>query len=383
MVSRDSCQIWVSARRTGEEHLATSKKIAKRIVSPVTNGAIAFKRVGTDLFLASYYDKVLQITNNLDISGQLPIRYQDPNSSNDGIAYVRGLDFYQEDNLVALVSQSRQLVRIYDRAIGEAPLAQIGEFNSKGNVADNKLNDPRDCLFLPNGNLLVVSRNGQGVGGTGAGHVSEYDQTGALVATRLKYKADGQSAIENDIVNQPTKIKFDPNESNYLWVSELQGRLLKVNTTSWLVEDMIFGYQELSLNNLESFCFLSDGTIAIASLDVEGIVIIEPKTKELVKTLDPIAIGGTREVRDVIELEPGYLGITCWSSRGIDRGAYILPTSDTVKVSYEPVSIPENYEVARDRLPWFYNPENSSSSVPLECLHLVQDELAIPLRKIC
>ena len=236
---------------------------------------------------------------------------------------------------------------------------------------------------MPNGNLLIVSNKGFGVGGTGAGHVTEYDRTGALVATRLKFTEDGQSAIAKDIIREPTRIKFDPVDRNYLWVSESRGRLLKVSLNTWLVEDMVFAPVGLDLSALNSFCFLSDGTIAIASVNFGGIVIIDPQTKELVKTLDSNAIGGTREVRDVIELEPGFLGITCWSNRASDRGAYILPIADTVEVSYQPIVIPENYQLARDRLPWFYNPDSNTCSVPLDCLELVQDELTIPLRKIC
>ena len=60
-----------------------------------------------------------------------------------------------------------------------------------------------------------------------------------------------------------------------------------------------------------------------------------------------------------------------------------MPINKTVEVTYEPLVIPENYELARDRLPWFYNPDTNSCSVPLDCLGLVQDELTIPLRKIC
>ena len=384
MATKDSCQIWISSRRIGNEHLIAKDKIAKKLVYPVTNGSISFRRFGEDLYLANFYGKSLKIENNLQISGQLPMRYQDPKIDNQGIAYVRSLDFFQDEtvDLVALVSSQRHLVRIYNRSGGD-PLAQIGQYAKPGDVADNKLSSPQDCLFLPNGNLLIVSRNGKGANGTGNGHVSEYDRTGTLIATRLEFSGDGESAMGKNIIYQPSQIKFDPKDSDYIWVSELRGRLLKVNLTSWLVEDMILSVSGCDISQLESFCFLSDGQIAIVSISQGAIGIIDPQTRELIECLDPSTIGATREVRGVIELEPGFLGFTCWSNRGRDRGAYIVPINKTVEVTYEPLVIPENYELARDRLPCFYNFERNSCLVPLDCLELVQDELTIPLRKIC
>lgn len=41
MANRDSCQIWISTRRTENQDLeAIKKKIAKKIVAPMVNGAI-------------------------------------------------------------------------------------------------------------------------------------------------------------------------------------------------------------------------------------------------------------------------------------------------------------------------------------------------------
>ena len=227
---------------------------------------------------------------------------------------------------------------------------------------------------------------GQGINGTGSGHVSEYDQTGAFVASRLEFSGDGESAIGTNIVNQPTRIKFDPSDNDYVWVAEYEGRLLKVKVEDWLVKDMIF-----CPGGLESFCFLWDGNIAspsvgaiaIASLDLGGVAIVDPKSKELLDVLDPYGVGATREVRDVVELEPNFLAVTCWSNRIRDRGAYILPRKNYFEVNYEPPMIRDGYELARDRLPLGYDPEINSLAVSWDCLDNVQDELTIPLRLVC
>jgi|GEM_PF-4054945 len=379
MASKDNCQVWLSANRQGDLLEKVSRKIKKKIVSPLANGAITFKRVGDDLYLTSYYGNILKVTNDLAICGQLPIAYEDPTSDNEGIAYVRGIDFNGE-NLVALVSQARHLVRIYDRNLGGAPVAEIGEFNSVGNVRNNRLNEPRDCLFLEGGNLLVVNRFGLGATGTGSGHVSEYDPSGAFVASRLEFSADGESAIGKNIVRQPTKIRTDPNEAGFLWISEYGGRILKVAKDSWLVTDMIYSSNQHDLGSLESFCFLSSGFIAIASINFGGIVIVDPITKQVISTVDPTCVGATREVRDVVELEDGFLGVTTWSNRNLDRGAYVLPIDEFILLDYSNVEL-KGYEIARDLVPMFYDPEISVCRVPIKNLECVRDSLAIPFRK--
>lgn len=383
-MAKEPCNLWIKAIRADNNHLIVKDQIDNKIVAPLASGAIGLAKFGEQLYVSTYYDANYLINSDLKITGILPIDSEDPTDTNDGVAYVRNLDFFDDDTnkYVALVSQARHIVRIYDQS-DYTRIGQVGEYNTVGNVADNRLNEPRDCHFLPSGNLLIASRFGQGTKGQGLGHVSEYDPLGNFVATRLEGSFGKESAIGLNVINRPTKIRIDPDDVNYIWIAETQGRILKVNTTTWLCEDIIFRPLEYDINTLESFCFLTGGLIAIASIALGKILIMDFASRNIVDVLDPLTVGGNGDVRDIFELRDGFLAVACWSNRSPSRGIFTLPLAKFALIQYDLEEIPTDYEVASDKVPLFYKTSNNIAEVPIECLHLVRDELAIPLRKKC
>ena len=389
-MARD-CQIWKQVKKLNNDYLDLAQKIGVRLSHDLNNGtavinspiAFAVDPNNGQKYLANYYQRTGLITDNLAYEGYLPIAYEEPNDSNDGIAYVRNLAFDPESSRVALVSQARRIVRIYDKTQEAPPVAQIGKFNSAGNVVDGKLNDPYDCLFLPGGNLIIASNLGSGATSTtNQGHVTEYDPSGNFVATRLEYQKDGVAKIGNNICRNPKRIRLDPSDSNYLWIGENTG-VLKFNLTEQVTEDIIQAPTGINGGSGQSFCFLSDGNMAIVAQGLAGVYVINPETKELAAAIDVRKYGGTEQVRDVMELEPGLLAVTCWATMTRNRVVIGVPINEIFSIPYSPLEIPENYEVASDLLPNFYNYETNSCEVPFDCLGLVRDFLSIPLRKLC
>ncbi|MEM9273797.1 MAG: hypothetical protein AAGA80_12640 [Cyanobacteria bacterium P01_F01_bin.143] len=389
-MARD-CQIWKQVRKLNNDYLNLTQKIGVRLSHNLNNGtamlnspiAFAVDPSNGQKYLANFYQRTGLISDELQYEGYLPIVYEEPTDSNNGIANVRNLAFDPESSRVALVSQTSNLVRIYDKTQEAPPLAQIGEYNIEGNVVDGQLNKPYDCVFLPGGNLLIASSRGRGATSNfNQGHVTEYDSEGNLVATRLEYRKDGVAKIGSNICSNPKRIRLDPSDSNYLWISDNTG-VLKFNLTTGVTEDMIQTPTGIDGGSRQSFCFLSDGNMAIADQELGGIYILNPETKELVTAIDVRRYGGTDQVRDVIEIAPGLLAVTCWASMTRNRVVVGVPVNEIISIAYSPLEIPDNYEIASDLLPNFYNQDTGSCEVPFDCLGLAKDFLAIPLRKIC
>ena len=390
-MSRDY-RIWKQVKKLNNNYLDWAQKIGVRLSHELNNGteminspvAFGIDPTNGQKYLANYYQRTGLITDNLAYEGYLPFAYEEPNDSNHGIAYVRNLDFDSESSRVALVSQFRQIVRIYDKTREAPPIAQIGVFNSAGQAIDGKLYEPYDCLFLPDGNLIISSHRGNGATTTSKknqGHVSEYDHNGNFVSTLLEHQKDGIAKIGNNICRNPKRIRLDLTDSNFLWISDNSG-VLKFNLTSKVIEDIVQAPTGINGGSVKSFCFLSDGNMAVLSEALPGVYVINPETKELVTAIDVRQYGGTEQVRDILELEPGLLAVTCWAAMTRNRVVVAVPINEIFSIPYSPLEIPENYEVASDLLPNFYHNETNSCEVPFDCLGLVKDFLSIPLRKV-
>ena len=382
------CKTWDVAELTGTKRQEVLAKLDRSVFKQDgINAPIAMARDGGQLYIANHYEKIYAFSNDLDINYHLPIDYQEPNTSNNGIAYSFGLDFDSASNKVAVCSWSRHVARVYNKLTGEL-LYQIGEYNSAGNAADDKLFYPRNPLWLPSGNLLICSFRGTGLNGTAAyGHVTEYDgTTGTIIDSWLNYSSStGISHLSKDVIRYPIKILLDPKDSNFLWVSEYyRGRLLKFDLTTKTIVDQIVAPIGYNLNLAWSFCFLSDGSIAIIAQRAGLIIIIEPISKKVISALDPGQFGVSRNLRDVIEIEPGYLAVSTWSDvDSIDRAVHILPTTNQIELDYSLPEIPPDYEIATDQLPSNFNPSTSKALVDKSCLSQVPEKIIIPFRAVC
>ena len=380
------CKTWDVAKLNSNQHEQILSLLSRRVIKQEgINAPIAINRDGTQLYIANHYEKIYAFSDDLDISNHLPIDYQNPTDSNTGIAYTFGFAFDSNSDKVAICSWSRHVCRVYNKLTGDL-LYQIGTYNNAGDAADGKLYYPKNPLWLPSGNLLICSFRGTGIDGANAyGHVTEYDATtGAVVETWLKYSPD-VSHLNHDVVKYPIKILLDSIDSNILWVAEYyRGRLLKFDITTKLVVDFIVAPIGYSFNLLWTFCFLSNGTIAIASQETGLIVGMNPTTKQVVFTIDVRQFGISADIRDIIELQPGYLAVATWSAvDNVDRAVRVVPIAKEIVLTYTMPETPEGYEIAAEKLPTNFNASTGQALYNVSCLHQAPSEILIPYRNVC
>ena len=374
-------KIWREISKVGTEDINFRTRIGARITpsvllndNSITNGAICFGRdVNGDLYVGQYYQKFLKVSDNLHIVGTLPIDVEDPTPGNDGISYVRGFAF--NESYLAVVCQIRHLVKIY-RKSDYSVVSQIGIYDDLGDPTENKLSDPRDVLWLDNGNLLVVSNQG-----FANGHCSEYDLDGNLIAVRLSSQDDGFSDINTSNIRSPTAAKLDPNDNNFIWITESEGEIVKVDTTNWKIVDVVYPTPGIDSTSIEGFCFNDQGNIVIASVDFGGILEVNPNTKQVINTVDVSWFKSPRDVRDVIHLNDDLYGIATWSDRNLERGVYIVSTNKSISVEYSNLDIPEGYEIVYDLAPSGY--ANNQIEYPVTRIDDVLEKVVIPLKLKC
>lgn len=298
------CQIWVSVKRIGtdvEDFLSTvGVKFSYNLNAETSysNSPIAFgydSRTGQK-YLINYYQRVGAIANNLQYEGFLPVRYEEPTSTNQGMVNVINIAFdpFNDENKVALVSQSRELVRVYDTRGEAAPILEIGSYNQVGNAVDNRLSEAKDALFLADGSILVANGRGNGAQSTvNRGHVSRYDgTTGQFMETWLEPVGDNIPKLGNSVAQYPRRLRYDPSDSNAIWIA-CSTDVLKFDLTEKKIIDMVMRPTGLNGSAIQSIAFLSDGNLAVLSQEAAGFYVVNLETKELVNHVDVRLYGGT------------------------------------------------------------------------------------------
>lgn len=374
MARNQLCREWQAIKRLNDNYKAIANKIGAKLTRSYWDGtiinqpsAMAFDGNG-NLVVANYYGQTYRFTNDWQIDLIFPIAYEEPDLSN-GIAFSLG--FAVNATKIAIASYARHLVRIYDRFSG-AILAQIGIYGQAGNAVDGKLFNPHKLVWLDNGNLLVCCHSGTGIGAGNQGHITEYDgSSGALIATRAGYFGNGQSRIGTNIVYKPYDIKL---EADYLWVTELlRDRVLKINTATWLIEDIYYG-----IDYPRAICFLSDGNFAVASGTTNKIYGVEPD-HSIIWSIDCSKICVSGGFRDLIEIEPGYLAFT--DSEG--GTLTVVPIEPELQVDFAPIPALDGYEVASEYLPKEFNLATGKAHYNFHNIDRVASEIVIPYRAIC
>ena len=380
-MAKNACRDWEIIKRVTSLDIAAI--IGKKLNSLSFGGNTINSPTGLALdegkiVVINHYQKAYRFSSDWSIDKIYPIPVQDPTDSNQGISYSFGIDFDRgnapdETTKVSIASWSRHLVRIYDKLTGQK-LFQIGEYNDPGNVIDGKLRYPRRAIWLPNGNLLICSHQGIGDGGTGDGHLSEYDgSTGNFIATRLKYYSDGDSAIGKDIIYRPIDAKL---HDGFLWVSEFgRNRILKINIDSWLVEDIFYAPHGSSINGTWAITITNDSVLVCAANSLERLVGIDLNTRSLAFEI-PLCSGN---FRDVIEISPGYLAVTEWNSKAL----YVVPTIKNIQIAYEPYTIPDGFEIAPETVLDNYDLTNNLLTVDVDKLDCIPEQLVINYRVKC
>lgn len=106
---------------------------------------------------------------------------------------LRGGDINADNTRLALVSYGYHTIKCFDYLTGQE-LWSFGD-GTPGNASDGRVYNPRDAVWLPNGNLMISSYNGRGdtaIGPYNVGFVAELDgATGALVEVHLEYGPGG------------------------------------------------------------------------------------------------------------------------------------------------------------------------------------------------
>jgi len=373
---------FVVAERDNNDHLHLIDKIGEKVSGDINTTANVNRPTGIKItapgeaIIVSYYQRLIKYTNSFEIETIYPTAYQNP-GDNEGIGYSIGFDV-AADGTYAIASYARHICRVYE-ADGTLKFT-IGIPASAGNVEDGKLWNAARVMFLPNGNLLVLSYNGRGNGCTNYGHISEYSRVdGSLVATRLGFYGDGQSAIGSNICYRPMGMDFDKKDSNLLWVSEYgRGRVLLINMTTWLIEDIYYAPSGYSFATCYGIASLSDGNFAVTSNTQKSIMVVDRVTKEVVQDLDVFKVRASADFRDVKELEPGYLIFTSWSS----GGAFIFPLSNETEISYTQPPLPTDATLLSDIQFPAYDAVAGILTRRINDLDDVPEKIVVPYHKI-
>jgi len=116
-------------------------------------------------------------------------RSGNPLTVSDAYGHLRGGDINADNTKLALVNYDYHLIRCFDYLTGQV-LWSFGD-GTAGNASDGRVYNPRDAVWLPNGNLMISSYNGRGdtaIGTYNVGFIAELDgATGALVEVHLEY----------------------------------------------------------------------------------------------------------------------------------------------------------------------------------------------------
>lgn len=340
---------WEVIAPLNNNHKMLGSALGAKISREIHGAAIYYpvglsKNAGGNIVVANYYAQPQVFDASGNHLATLPITYQDA-TQGDGIRYLFGVTIDHASGKIAACSWARGMCRVYTSA--GALLFSIGVWGSNGNVADGKLTYPRTAVWLPNGNLLVVSYGGVGDGCTNQGHVTEYDgNTGALVATRLGYFSNGQAYVGSNDILRPIDAVIDPDDSTKLWVS-VYGRtkIARVDMSTWKIEEVYTG----QYNNIAApygLCIASDGTIVVCSHTHKSLVGINPIDHSIMFDFDLEEALGFTTARDVIEIGAGRYAVAGYDTHEI---AFVQPGN--VVVPYTAPTVASGWEIAAEFLP--------------------------------
>ena len=145
--------------------------------------------------------------------------------------YVNGIRVSPDGTRLAICNYSQHIVRVYDyQPDGDIiHLYDVGVLNGAGQPSAGRLQNPTDVAFLPNGNLAIISFQGNDTVGSytspgGTGVVSEHDiATGNFVRVLLFFsEGSNGEPWNNSGIYQPNSMEIvtNPNTGNpELWLS--------------------------------------------------------------------------------------------------------------------------------------------------------------------
>ena len=162
------------------------------------------RQVSGGYLLLNYNAEISQYSQDWEYQGRIPFgRYGDPQTVSDGYSAVFGGALSQDESKLAICCYNDMCIRVFD-TVTKSVLWTFGD-GSLGNVEDGRAARPRDCEWLPNGNLVVSC-----VDGTGHAQSNNYGSVfelagadGSLVAVRLEYTTTNLGRMSRGGVYDP------------------------------------------------------------------------------------------------------------------------------------------------------------------------------------
>ncbi|MDJ0652498.1 MAG: hypothetical protein QNJ27_05795 [Simkaniaceae bacterium] len=367
---------WLRVNRIDSSHLEVFKKLGVK-VSPKTSKLKRPTGLGLDssgrLGAINYYGGLNFFNSDYSTHSVFPVSYQTPLTNNEGIAHSMGFEV-NPDGKCAIASWGKHCVRVYD-ATGKL-LFTIGVPNARGHVADGKLWNPRRATWLPNGNLAVCSYYGFGEGSKNHGHITEYSgSSGELIATRLGFYDNGQSEVGSNVVYRPIDFKLDRNDSKIAWISEYgRGKILKVDLESWRVTDIIYAPNGTTFDSPWGICTTKDNQVVVASIKQQSILVVNIEDKKLYREIQPTSFGTGVDVRDIVEVEQGYLAYSEWGTGSVS----VASIEGVLEVQFEQLRLPEDSTIELELIPDEFDPQTSKYTIEIDCYQDIPEAICIP-----
>jgi len=201
------CQIWTDhAPPAGWDDIPAGVVVSYYNSDPGADypAKILRRQVSGGYMLLNYNAEASLYSAGWEYQGRIPFgKYGDPQSVADGYAAVLGGSLSPDESKLAICCYNDMCVRVFD-TVAKTVLWTFGD-GSLGNVEDGRAARPRDCEWLPNGNLIVSCVDGTGHAPTNNyGSVFELAAAdGAVVAIRLEYTTDNLGRMNRDGVYDP------------------------------------------------------------------------------------------------------------------------------------------------------------------------------------
>ena len=171
--------------------------------------------VSGGFLVINYYRQVALFSSKWEFEGWLPYGiWSSEFTSPERYRHVRGGDITSDESKLALCLHNDHYVKVFNHQTGDH-LWTFGD-GTPGNAEDNRVYNPWDCVWLPNGNLAVTSYNGTGniaTGDNSNGMVLELDGTdGHLVRVLLEYTDANYGRFNRNGVHRPTGMAMFDNK---------------------------------------------------------------------------------------------------------------------------------------------------------------------------
>lgn len=336
--------------------------------------------ITNEFYLAQESTKGRKFTydgKNFNIIADFGPEYGTPTTTNTLVASVWQIDATADKMLHCMYG--RHAVRVYDRTTN-ALLSTIGNFTA-GTPEEGKVQNPSRAYFLPNGNVIVVSYNGNAGAGVRAGSLTEWNIStpiATLVAVRMHggTSTSDISAVGKNVCFGALSAFIDRNDKTKIWLVEHQlgNSLLRADISTGIV-DRKFVASDPNKHIFNGYvCLqLEDGNIFICSPSSKNALVINQNTGVVEKEIK-INAG---DIYGAFELANGK--IILFSSSSYNEGVVI--DVDGVGLTYTIPTIPSGWEVAGEYLPEGLNITTGAMNIDYTDIETLKQKLAIPLRR--